>query len=892
MVVEKDLIQAIVELQNGNKEAFAKIYDDTFKYVYSRAKTMFSKEQEVWDLVQEVYVAVYKNIEKLEAPEKIFAWLKTITFYQGTKVLRRKGKDVILSEDKQFLFDEIEDENQNVEEVLEEQDVKIIKECINKLSDEQRLVIIAYYYDDLKVDEIAEMMDISSGTVKSRLYSARKNLKDKIEEEEKKQGYKLHSFGGFTVLAALQSLMKENTSKPKMVYRKLLRNIGREVGCNWKSTLINKVATKLITSINLNKGLVLLGVSSATVIAVAVGCLASGIGRDANRGTTEYSEWQTNLTEESVLGTDEYDEKIECDTEDETENVQVIETEDETESESGLEVGIDNFICIYSYDYKDKNLDIAYRYNDKGFLSDEERYYGDTQMLKGNKILYDDMGNISECIQKFYRWEEEFTDRIVYKYDNENCEKIVERKYSYEIDNNEINFESMLNYPIEVANYEEEKLTDVTRYEYDEHGNTVSGTQIRYLNDEVETENYTFERKYDGNGNIIEEKAYHDGVFYHHYGYEYDENSNKTKEISYSQYGVTLNYYEYKYDEKNNLVEHTTYNKNGNLASTIRYMYDENGNKITKEVTRTSDSLGGDGYWWESYEYDSKGNLTRIITREDGWNSVEVYQYDENDNMIRHISYGKGGVVVSDVYYKWVLHSDYVKNKANYEKEVSALLSGEVIDVELESNNETKILDDKTIEEYARKYYGSFLSHYKNYAANGFNGYAEMINTIYCDYNLDIELYYTIIDLANDGIPELFVSDGQRIYDAYAIYQINAIERQIVPLVEDYGAHLGERVQCEICEDNIIKVRSSGGYMAGEIAYWKLNVAECDLTLIEGVSGNGYNYYYGTIPKEGYGELGYQDEVLVSEEDYIKMDEKYPIQQGLNWCKLSEFSEE
>ena len=207
----KELLDAIKQLKDGNEQGFAVIYNQTYRYVYSRAKTMFSDEQQVQDLVQEVYVAVYRNINSLKSDESLFAWLRTITFQQGAKLMRKERKELLLSEDNEELFDSILDEDAEVENgLVDKQDIEIIRDCINRLSSEHKSVILAYYYDNLKVEDIAELLEISVGTVKSRLHSARKKLKTYIEEQEKKQGYKLHSFGGITFVLVMRSMLQEN----------------------------------------------------------------------------------------------------------------------------------------------------------------------------------------------------------------------------------------------------------------------------------------------------------------------------------------------------------------------------------------------------------------------------------------------------------------------------------------------------------------------------------------------------------------------------------------------------------------------------------------------------------------------------------------------------------
>lgn len=207
---ETKVTQIVEQMKNGYEKGFADFYSQTYKYVYSRAKCMFNDEQEAADLTQEVYLAAYRNINSLKENESIFGWLRTITFYQGTKMLKKKRKEMLLSEESEDLFETIADEEEVENDYMEKQDIEIIRACINRLSEEQKAAILAYYYDNLKVDEIAELMELSEGTVKSRLYLARKNLKGFIEEEEKKQGYKLHSFGPVTLAIVLRSMLQEN----------------------------------------------------------------------------------------------------------------------------------------------------------------------------------------------------------------------------------------------------------------------------------------------------------------------------------------------------------------------------------------------------------------------------------------------------------------------------------------------------------------------------------------------------------------------------------------------------------------------------------------------------------------------------------------------------------
>ena len=77
------LAKALEELKAGNESGFQEVYSQTYKYVYLRAKYMTSNEEDALDLVQDVYVALYRDAKKIKQNESLYGWLKTVIFRQG-----------------------------------------------------------------------------------------------------------------------------------------------------------------------------------------------------------------------------------------------------------------------------------------------------------------------------------------------------------------------------------------------------------------------------------------------------------------------------------------------------------------------------------------------------------------------------------------------------------------------------------------------------------------------------------------------------------------------------------------------------------------------------------------------------------------------------------------
>ncbi len=211
-VQTEQLKQAVEQMKQGEEKGFNYIYGETYNFVYSRAKLAINDEHEVQDLVQEVYIAAYRNIESLKNVESLYAWLATIAMRQGAKMANKKKNHVLLSEENHGMFEELPDESVELEsDAISKEDATIIRGLLERLPAEQKSAVVSFYYDGLKVEQIADATKTSAGTIKSRLYLARKCLQEYIAELERKEGVRLRGFGVPVLILAVKMLLEENT---------------------------------------------------------------------------------------------------------------------------------------------------------------------------------------------------------------------------------------------------------------------------------------------------------------------------------------------------------------------------------------------------------------------------------------------------------------------------------------------------------------------------------------------------------------------------------------------------------------------------------------------------------------------------------------------------------
>ena len=225
MTVEKELLRGIALLKDGRKEGFDIFYAHTYHYVYTCAKVIMRNEEDALDLTQETFVQAYKGIRQLENANNVYAWLGSITYRQGMKIFRKRKKISLGEYAAELLEDMEKQETEYDPEVLFDEKVTadIIKSMIDELPELQRAAVLAYYYDGMKMDEIAEVFECSVNTIKSRLNYAKKYLRTKMKKFEKENRYRMHTLIQILFVSAVCFLLQ------RKIYQRCRDTLSHEI---------------------------------------------------------------------------------------------------------------------------------------------------------------------------------------------------------------------------------------------------------------------------------------------------------------------------------------------------------------------------------------------------------------------------------------------------------------------------------------------------------------------------------------------------------------------------------------------------------------------------------------------------------------------------------------
>lgn len=173
-------------MKAGDRSAFDSIYEKYHIPILRSTYLICGDRQDAEDVMQDTFVACWLHIRDLRKDESFRYWLFRIM----TQAARKTAKEhaVLVPDEK---IQDTADRSQlqqpvsdNYERVLDE---NIVENAFQTLSKQQREVIVLYYYNDMSVKEISKTLQVFEGTVKSRLFTARRQMKSALQRLKKER---------------------------------------------------------------------------------------------------------------------------------------------------------------------------------------------------------------------------------------------------------------------------------------------------------------------------------------------------------------------------------------------------------------------------------------------------------------------------------------------------------------------------------------------------------------------------------------------------------------------------------------------------------------------------------------------------------------------------------
>lgn len=175
-----DVNDIIGHCQLGDMDCFEEIYKLYYKKAFGTAYIISGEKGIAEDIVQESFIICYKSIKYLKSPKTFNTWFYKIVLRVSWRLSKKHKISCVESYTKDSInFCDINCNNNDVAETISSK--ILLRQKIQQLKLPLKTVLILYYYNDMSIKEISKVLDCFEGTVKSRLFKARKILQNELE---------------------------------------------------------------------------------------------------------------------------------------------------------------------------------------------------------------------------------------------------------------------------------------------------------------------------------------------------------------------------------------------------------------------------------------------------------------------------------------------------------------------------------------------------------------------------------------------------------------------------------------------------------------------------------------------------------------------------------------
>lgn len=242
-----EIKEAVIKAQNGDQSAFSFLYEQTYKSKYYLALKYMKNKEAAEDVLQDAYLKAFSKLGTLKQPEAFEGWLGMIVANTAKNMLVKKNpllfsEMAVDQEGEEYVYDVEDEDPENQPELAytREETKELVHVLLDGLSEEQRMAILMFHLENASISEIAQAMECSENTVKSRLNYGRKNLKIQAEQLQKK-GYKLYAVAPVlllvyllrndrSVMAADKTFLADGKVMETKILREYFKNTAKTTG--------------------------------------------------------------------------------------------------------------------------------------------------------------------------------------------------------------------------------------------------------------------------------------------------------------------------------------------------------------------------------------------------------------------------------------------------------------------------------------------------------------------------------------------------------------------------------------------------------------------------------------------------------------------------------------
>ena len=177
---EKDFIKALLDPKTQNV-AFERLLADFKRPLYSHIRNIVLNHDDADDVLQNTFVKVYQNLKNFKGDSKLFSWVYRIATNESITCINARAKRNGQTSE---AFQQKQVENMRADEYFDGDAVQLkLQQAIIELPEKQQLVVKMEYFQEMKYEEISEILGTSVGGLKASYFHAVKKIEDFMQTE-------------------------------------------------------------------------------------------------------------------------------------------------------------------------------------------------------------------------------------------------------------------------------------------------------------------------------------------------------------------------------------------------------------------------------------------------------------------------------------------------------------------------------------------------------------------------------------------------------------------------------------------------------------------------------------------------------------------------------------
>jgi len=188
---KNDDLYYIEAVKNGNVQAFSFLVEKYQKMVYTLALKLMKKPEEAEEIAQDTFIKAFHKIDSYEGKSKFSTWLYSITYNACISELRKRRIEFKSLDDRQVSDQDEQRMHDYYRENRKEDQEKYLALAMEKLPEDDQILVTLYYYESQSMDEISQITGLTVSNIKVKIHRARKRMYTILHEMLKEEVYSL-----------------------------------------------------------------------------------------------------------------------------------------------------------------------------------------------------------------------------------------------------------------------------------------------------------------------------------------------------------------------------------------------------------------------------------------------------------------------------------------------------------------------------------------------------------------------------------------------------------------------------------------------------------------------------------------------------------------------------